>query len=41
MKADPPMMRGDYVHFTPAGAQELGTRLQADLDKAAAFEARR
>jgi len=32
--ASPPLMRGDYVHFTSAGGRELAGRLQADLDKA-------
>jgi lysophospholipase L1-like esterase len=33
--AEPPLMRGDYVHYTNAGGQELVRRLQADLDRAA------
>ncbi len=33
--ATPPLMRGDYVHYTAAGGRELAQRLQADLDKAA------
>jgi lysophospholipase L1-like esterase len=33
--ADPPLMRGDYVHYTNAGGEELARRLQADLDRAA------
>jgi hypothetical protein len=32
----PPLMRGDYVHYTSAGGAELAKRLQADLDRAAA-----
>ena len=34
--ATPPLMRGDYVHYTGAGGRELAQRLQADLDRAAA-----
>jgi lysophospholipase L1-like esterase len=34
--ANPPLMRGDYVHFTSAGGRELARRLQADLDRAMA-----
>ncbi len=34
--ASPPLMRGDYVHYTQAGGRELAARLQDDLDKAAA-----
>lgn len=30
----PPLMRGDYVHFTSAGGREIANRLQADLDRA-------
>jgi hypothetical protein len=33
--ADPPLMRGDYVHYTQSGGEEIARRLQADLDKAA------
>ena len=33
--ASPPLMRGDYVHYTSAGAREIAQRLQADLEKAA------
>lgn len=32
----PPLMRGDYVHYTSAGGHEIAQRLQADLDKAGA-----
>jgi len=32
--ANPPLMRGDYVHYTIAGGKEVAQRLQADLDKA-------
>lgn len=32
---DPPLMRGDYVHYTLAGGREIAARLQHDLDKAA------
>lgn len=31
---DPPLMRGDYVHYTIAGGKEVAQRLEADLDKA-------
>jgi lysophospholipase L1-like esterase len=41
VKADPPLMRGDYVHVTQAGGQLLGARLLGDLDKAATIESRR
>jgi len=34
--ATPPLMRGDYVHYTTAGGREIAQRLQDDLDKAAA-----
>jgi hypothetical protein len=34
--ASPPLMRGDYVHYTAAGGRELANRLQADLDRAGA-----
>ncbi|HMI19986.1 MAG TPA: GDSL-type esterase/lipase family protein [Sphingomonas sp.] len=34
--ATPPLMRGDYVHYTAAGGKEIAQRLQDDLDKAAA-----
>jgi lysophospholipase L1-like esterase len=33
---DPPLMRGDYVHYTKAGGEEIARRLQADLDRAMA-----
>jgi lysophospholipase L1-like esterase len=33
--ATPPLMRGDYVHYTSAGGKEIAQRLQDDLDKAA------
>jgi hypothetical protein len=33
--ATPPLMRGDYVHYTVAGGKEIAQRLQDDLDKAA------
>ena len=33
VRADPPLMRGDYVHYTAAGGREIAGRLQADLDK--------
>ena len=32
--ANPPLMRGDYVHYTIAGGKEVAQRLQADLDRA-------
>jgi len=35
VKLAPQRMRGDYVHFTTLGGQEIGSRLQADLDAAA------
>jgi lysophospholipase L1-like esterase len=34
--ANPPLMRGDYVHYTTAGGKEVAQRLEADLDKAMA-----
>ena len=34
VRAQPPLMRGDYVHFTSAGGREIAGRLQADLDRA-------
>ncbi|WCT75356.1 GDSL-type esterase/lipase family protein [Sphingomonas naphthae] len=36
VRQSPPLMRGDYVHYTKAGGHEIATRLQADLDRAAA-----
>jgi lysophospholipase L1-like esterase len=36
VRANPPLMRGDYVHFTSAGGREIAGRLQADLERAAA-----
>ena len=33
VRATPPLMRGDYVHYTSAGGHEIAERLQADLDK--------
>ncbi|NIJ06929.1 lysophospholipase L1-like esterase [Sphingomonas vulcanisoli] len=36
VRAAPPLMRGDYVHYTSAGGREIAQRLQADLDAAAA-----
>ena len=41
VRADPPLMRGDYVHYTSAGGREIARRLQADLDRAAAAAAAR
>jgi len=35
VKLPPTRMRGDYVHYTSAGGQEIASRLQADLDAAA------
>ena len=32
--ADPPLVRGDHIHFTPEGGQWLGGRLAADLTAA-------
>lgn len=32
--ANPPLMRGDYVHYTTAGGKEVAQRLQDDLDRA-------
>jgi len=32
--ANPPLMRGDYVHYTSAGGKEIAQRLQDDLDRA-------
>jgi lysophospholipase L1-like esterase len=34
--AQPPLMRGDYVHYTSAGGEEVARRLQTDLDRASA-----
>jgi len=34
--ANPPLMRGDYVHYTIAGGKEVAQRLEDDLDKAMA-----
>jgi len=36
VRASPPLMRGDYVHFTSAGGREIAGRLQADLERAGA-----
>lgn len=36
VRANPPLMRSDYVHYTSAGGREIAARLQADLDRAAA-----
>ena len=33
---NPPLMRGDYVHYTTAGGKEVAQRLEADLDRAMA-----
>lgn len=41
VRANPPLMRGDYVHYTSAGGREIAGRLQADLDRAAAAAAAR
>lgn len=35
VRANPPLMRPDYVHYTTAGGKEIAQRLQADLDAAA------
>jgi len=32
--ANPPLMRGDYVHYTIAGGKEVAQRLEDDLDRA-------
>lgn len=32
-RANPPLMRGDYVHYTKIGGKEIADRLQADLDR--------
>lgn len=34
--ASPPLMRGDYVHYTIAGGKEVAQRLEDDLDRAMA-----
>lgn len=34
--ANPPLMRGDYVHYTIAGGKEVAQRLEDDLDRAMA-----
>ncbi|PZU09681.1 SGNH/GDSL hydrolase family protein [Sphingomonas sp.] len=39
-RASPPLMRGDYVHYTKAGGKEIADRLQADLDRASGASAR-
>lgn len=36
VKATSPLMRGDYVHFNSAGGREIGSRLNADIERAAA-----
>jgi lysophospholipase L1-like esterase len=36
VRGNPPLMRGDYVHFNSAGGREIAGRLQADLERAAA-----
>jgi len=33
---DPPLMRGDYVHYTTLGGREIAQRLETDLEQAAA-----
>lgn len=40
VKMNPVRMRGDYVHYNSLGGQEIGSRLQADLDAAMAFGTR-
>lgn len=37
VKADPPLMRGDYVHFNAAGGRDIAQRLNADLERARAL----
>ena len=32
---DPPLMRGDYVHYTTLGGHEIAQRLETDLEAAA------
>lgn len=39
-RANPPLMRGDYVHYTKLGGQEVASRLMADLDRAMGAGAR-
>jgi hypothetical protein len=34
--ANPPLMRGDYVHYTLAGGKEVAQRLESDLERAMA-----
>jgi len=34
--ADPPLMRGDYVHYTIAGGKQVAQRLEDDLERAMA-----
>jgi len=34
--ANPPLMRGDYVHYTLAGGKEVAQRLEADIEQAMA-----
>jgi len=34
--ANPPLMRGDYVHYTMTGGKEVAQRLEDDLDRAMA-----
>lgn len=36
VRASPPLMRGDFVHYTKAGGWEIAKALQADLSAAAA-----
>lgn len=40
VKLNPVRMRPDYVHYNSLGGQEIGTRLQADLDAAMTFGTR-
>lgn len=37
VKADPPLMRGDYVHFNAAGGRDIAQRLNSDLERARAL----
>lgn len=37
VKADPPLMRGDYVHFNAAGGRDIAHLLNDDLERARAL----
>ncbi|SNT08103.1 GDSL-like Lipase/Acylhydrolase family protein [Sphingomonas laterariae] len=37
VKANPPLMRGDYVHFNSAGGRDIAQRLNTDFERAHAL----